>query len=142
MKINNSRIFKVDIRRAYNYRLNNALEFDDVCIGNTEYDTMDTGKDIICVKFAHAYVLVTDIKNIFDYLDIKSHVIGSNKLECPDDRFLFTKPSVSGNNRTEFVVNIRPLFYNEGKTSLKELHKLQEELNAENNINVGMNLMN
>lgn len=141
MKINNSRIFKVDIHRAYNYKINKTFEEDDICIGGVDYDTMETGKNIICIKFSHAYVLIDDIKNVFDYLDIKSHVLGSNALECPDDRFLFTAPSLSGNSHTEFVVNIRPLFSHEGKTSLKELHRLQGEFNTESETAAGMELI-
>lgn len=88
-------------------------------------------KDVPLVLFGFKYVPIWHIKNIFSYLGLRSHVRqNGTMITNPDHRFLDVHPTLS-NNFHESVTNLRPLFEEEGKTSLRKLHEIEDSKRKE-----------
>ncbi len=109
MKIDNKRLYKGDIYH----------EYEDCSI--LKY------KEVILVMFDHKYVPIWYIGNTFQYIGLQSYTKRNpNFTRCPGEKFLETDPKYSDNGFVS-VKNLQPLIKEEGKTSLKELKKLETE---------------
>ena len=141
MRIDNSRIFTADVYEITDFKKNTQFETTDVSFGGFDYDSKQTNKQMVFIKFKHMYVPVAYIQNAFQYLDIASHVTKTG-IAYPDYRFLYTSPSFGDRVGSKFVKNVKPLFSYPGKISLKELVGIQKLQNdRDDTYSGGMEMM-
>lgn len=117
MRINNKRLFKGDVYH----------EFENYGILKC--------KDVILVLFNHKFVPIWYIENVFQYINLKSHIGPDGKfIKSPTNIFLNTEPTYANSGFIN-VRNLRPFTQKKGKTSLNKLqqeeHKTRQELGIE-----------
>ena len=116
MKINNERLYVVDIYRADkvgNYIVGKGGD----ALGCMAYEEKLYKKDIVCVKIGCDYVAVENVDGWLSYMGLRTHEKDKHTTVRLDDRFVGFLPNAQG----FYVKNVRPLYKENGKTDLNTL---------------------
>ena len=114
MKISKSRVFTADIYEiGYEARNSDGKLF--------KVDDHKISGNVVCIKFKNLYVPVYYCKNALQYFDLSTGV------SLLDNRFLVDDDFPTNEYRRTYLQNVKPLFAEQGKVSLKELVELQKK---------------
>ena len=115
MKIQKSRVYTADI---YEVGYQTWNETNDKLI---DVEPQKLSANVVCIKFKNLYVPIYHCKNALQYLDL------SMSVSLLDERFLYDDDITCNTYKRNYLQNVKPLYKEEGKVSLKELVEVQKQ---------------